>query len=55
MLVGGSGALESQGTTDRVKCLLPEIPGQVISFEDLNADLQVLPYNGNPKIDVNEG
>lgn len=43
MLVGGGGVLDDTGTKDRIECLLPQIPGYVVSAEAREADLQVQP------------
>jgi ABC-type branched-subunit amino acid transport system substrate-binding protein len=42
-LVGGGAAFDGSGTKDRLKCLLPEIPGQTVSLENRGSDLQVDP------------
>ena len=42
-LVGGGAAFDGSGTKDRLRCLLPEIPGQTVSLENRGSDLQVDP------------
>ncbi|HSA52817.1 MAG TPA: ABC transporter substrate-binding protein [Yinghuangia sp.] len=39
-LVGGGAGLDHLGVRDRVSCLLPEFPGQVIKLENEGSDLQ---------------
>ncbi|WP_433631914.1 ABC transporter substrate-binding protein [Nocardia sp. CA-120079] len=40
-LVGGGAALDSLGVEDRLKCLLPEFPAQVVDVKNSGSDLQV--------------
>ena len=46
-VVGGGAAFDQAGVKDRLTCLLPEIPAQVVSVANTGSDLQVLvtPYN----------
>ncbi|MFI6361314.1 ABC transporter substrate-binding protein [Nocardia sp. NPDC050630] len=39
-LVGGGAALDSLGTEDRLKCLLPDFPAQVVDVKNTGSDLQ---------------
>ncbi len=39
-LVGGGAGLDHLGVKDRLECLLPEFPGQVIKLENEGSDLQ---------------
>ena len=41
MLVGGGGVFDETGQEERLKCLLPEIPGFQVSAEARSADLAV--------------
>lgn len=49
-LVGGGAGLDGSGVKDRLRCLLPEIPGQTVSMENGGADLQVDPLGYNHRI-----
>ncbi|MER5516526.1 ABC transporter substrate-binding protein [Streptomyces sp. NPDC002763] len=40
-LVGGGAALDALGVQDRLKCLLPDFPGQVSQVQNLGSDLQL--------------
>lgn len=42
-LVGGGSALDSLGTKDRLKCLLPDFPAQVVQIPNVGSDLQAYP------------
>jgi hypothetical protein len=48
MHVGGGAAFDNTGVKDRLKCLMPEIPGQTVSLENSGSDLQVDP-SGFPR------
>ncbi|MCU1389651.1 MAG: transporter substrate-binding protein [Ilumatobacteraceae bacterium] len=41
-VVGGGAAFDQSGVKDRLKCLMPEFPGQVVSSQNAGSDLQVL-------------
>jgi ABC-type branched-subunit amino acid transport system substrate-binding protein len=49
-LVGGGAAFDGSGVKDRLKCMMPEIPGQVVSLEAGGSDLQVDPFGFNRSI-----
>jgi ABC-type branched-subunit amino acid transport system substrate-binding protein len=40
-LVGGGAALDAMGVQDRLKCLLPDFPGQTVSAQNSNSGLQI--------------
>jgi len=40
-LVGGGAALDSMGVKDRLTCLLPDFPAQVVAPENESSDLQI--------------
>lgn len=40
-VVGGGAAFDQAGVKERLKCLLPEIPGQVVAQANIGSDLQV--------------
>jgi ABC-type branched-subunit amino acid transport system substrate-binding protein len=45
-LVGGGAALDALGVQDRLKCLLPDFPGQVSQIQNNGSDLQVQETGG---------
>ncbi|UGQ12473.1 ABC transporter substrate-binding protein [Yinghuangia sp. ASG 101] len=47
-LVGGGAGLDHLGVRDRLECLLPEFPGQVIKLENEGSDLQFSVQPGGP-------
>jgi ABC-type branched-subunit amino acid transport system substrate-binding protein len=50
-LVGGGAAFDDSGLNDRLTCLLPDFPAQVVGSKNRMSDLQVISYaNFNPKI-----
>ena len=55
LLVGGGAAFDNTGVKDRLKCLLPEFPAQVVSYENTASDLQVNALGENPQISPYEG
>lgn len=40
-VVGGGAAFDQGGVKERLKCLMPEIPGQTVSVQNIGSDLQV--------------
>ncbi|UGQ11982.1 ABC transporter substrate-binding protein [Yinghuangia sp. ASG 101] len=54
-LVGGGGALDAMGVRDRLECLLPEFPAQVVQLENQGSDLQVSVQAASPKHWAYEG
>ncbi len=54
-LVGGGGVFDSTGQKDRLKCLLPDFPGYVVSPEARGSDLSVQATNGGSNTAVNFG
>jgi ABC-type branched-subunit amino acid transport system substrate-binding protein len=40
-LVGGGAAFDGMGVKDRLSCVLPDFPGQVVQAENIGSDLQV--------------
>lgn len=54
-LVGGGGVFDSTGQKDRLKCLLPDFPGYVVSPEARGSDLSVQATNGGSNSAVNFG
>ena len=54
-LVGGGGVFDSAGQKDRLKCLLPDFPGYVVTPEARGADLMVQATNGGSNTAVNFG
>jgi hypothetical protein len=39
-VVGGYAAFDQNGVKERLKCLMPEIPAQVVSVQNIGSDLQ---------------
>lgn len=54
-LVGGGGVLDSTGQSDRLKCLLPDFSGYVVSPEARGSDLSVQATNGGSNTEVSFG
>jgi len=54
-LVGGGGVFDNTGQADRLKCLLPDFPGYVVTPEARGSDLQVQATNGGSNTAVNFG
>lgn len=53
-IVGGGSAFDALGVNDRLKCLLPAFPAQVVQQENQGSDLQVTQFGG-PSYDVYNG
>ena len=54
-LVGGGGVFDNTGQKDRLKCLLPDFPGYVVSPEARGSDLSVQATNGGSNTAVSFG
>ncbi|HSA53964.1 MAG TPA: ABC transporter substrate-binding protein [Yinghuangia sp.] len=54
-IVGGRAALDAMGVNDRLSCLLPAFPGQVVQPENIGSDLQVSVGGENGKYDPYQG
>ena len=54
-LVGGGGVFDANGQKDRLKCLLPDFPGYVVSPEARGSDLSVQATNGGSNTAVSFG
>ncbi len=54
-LVGGGGVFDANGQKDRLKCLLPDFPGYVLSPEARGSDLSVQATNGGSNTAVSFG
>ncbi|UGQ12739.1 ABC transporter substrate-binding protein [Yinghuangia sp. ASG 101] len=54
-VVGGRAALDAQGVNDRLSCLLPAFPAQVVQPENIASDLQVSVGGENGKYDPYQG
>ncbi|UGQ12008.1 hypothetical protein LO772_35540 [Yinghuangia sp. ASG 101] len=52
-LVIGSAALDGMGTKDRLSCLLPDFPAQVVQMENIGSDLHVPVQAGNRRRTAN--
>lgn len=54
-VVGGGAAFDQAGVKDRLTCLMPEIPAQVVSVANAGSDLQVLAAGKTPGYNTYEG
>ncbi len=45
-LVGGGAAFDALGVADRLKCLLPDFPAQVVQAQNVGSDLQLNQTSG---------
>ncbi|NUU26350.1 MAG: ABC transporter substrate-binding protein [Streptomycetaceae bacterium] len=54
-LVGGSSGMDGLGTKERLSCLMPDFPAQVIQRENEGSDLQVSVQPGGPSYFRNAG
>ena len=54
-LVGGGGVFDNQGQADRLKCLLPDFPGYVVTPQARGSNIQVQATNGGSNTAVNFG
>ncbi|GAA3204584.1 ABC transporter substrate-binding protein [Actinocorallia longicatena] len=55
VLAGGSAALDGMGVKDRLNCLLPDFPAQVVQLENVGSDLQVYVGGESAKYDPYQG
>jgi hypothetical protein len=54
-VVGGGAAFDQAGVNDRLTCMLPEIPAQVVSAANIGSDLQVLVTPIDSEYSIYEG